>query len=701
MKRFIKMLLVATTAFLCFATAAHAETVTSGIYTLQTSGTTAKITKADFEGMAGWDVPLTPPNQIGGYTITGIGGYAFSNCKYLKTVVLPDSVTSLDEYALCGVQNVTLGSGLKTIADGAFSSTGSNYVKSITLSSSNRNLSIKDGVLYDYNKTRLIYNFGNTSSLVIPSTVKEIAGKAFKMPNVSPIETVKSVTIPASVETIGNEAFYNCEQLQTVTIQGNGLIYLRDDAFAWCDLKSISVPDSVVYLGESVFVGNQNMTSAKIPSNITYIKTGLFEGCEKLVDFKIPETVTSIGSYAFCDCISLPVKSLPSGLTSLGDCVFYNCDSITDVDLGENLTYLGSSAFRYCDKLETVRISPKITTLNSWAFQYCPALKNVYMPEGITAMNDGVFKGCTALESIEIPSTLTYINASTFEGCESLKSVKLHDGLKKIYKAAFKGCTSLSDIELPDGMEMLGMNAFEGCTSLTEITIPSGITSVAASIFSGCTALESVTLPSGVTSVGISAFDGCTAFADVYFKGTEEAWNGISIETGNDALLAANKHFYMGTVNYYDSADALSGKAVDIYSGTADMTAPTRSKLGCEFLGWATVSGSSEVIYKPGDSLGGIADGTALYGVWAKTAYTTTTPFDSNYFIIAPTGIPNGSRITFAAYKEGTLVYVRSIENKNTQIPCYIDKDYDTIKVFAWDGLGTVKPLCEAEIPEI
>ncbi len=699
MKGFIKMLLAATTAFLCFATAAHAETVKSGIYTLQTSGTTAKITKADFEGMAGWDVPLTPPSQIGGYTITGIGGFAFSDCRYLKTVVLPDSVTSLDEYALCGVQNVTLGSGLKTIADGAFSSNDSKYVKSITLSSSNRYLSIKDGVLYDYNKTKLIYNFGNTSSLVIPSTVKEIAGKAFKMPNVSPIETVKSVTIPASVETIGNEAFYNCDQLQTVTIQGNSLIYLRDDAFAWCELlKSISVPDSVIYLGESVFCGNSNMTSAKIPSNITYIKTGLFEGCEKLVDFKIPETVTSIGSYAFYDCISLPVTSLPSGLKTIGSCAFYNCDAITEIDLGESVTSLGGSAFRYCDSLETVRLSPNISTVDSWAFQYCPSLKNVHIPEGIASMNSAVFKGCTSLEEIEIPQSLTYVNDSTFEDCTALKSVKLHDDLEKIYASAFKGCTLLEEICLPDSMTILGINAFEGCTALKKLTIPDGMTSVASRLLFGCTALESVTISADVTAVGASAFSGCTALGDVYFEGTEAQWGEVTMGEDNEPLEDAAMHYYKGSIEFKPISGIVSEKQ-DIYTGTA-ATLPTPTRLGYEFLGWATEEGSDEVVYAPGTSANEISGNVSLYGVWKKTSYTITSKFDDNYFIIAPTGIPNGSRITFAAYKDGTLVYVRSVENKNAQIPCFIDKDYDIIKVFAWEGFDGVKPLSEAEIPK-
>ena len=228
-----------------------------------------------------------------------------------------------------------------------------------------------------------------------------------------------------------------------------------------------------------------------------------------------------------------------------------------------------------------------VTKLSGYkAFENCTNLKSVTIPNGVTSIGYGVFMNCTSLTSVTIPNSVTSISTNAFQYCSSLTNIKIPDGVKSIGEFAFYGCSNLTSITIPNGVKSIGRStfyacirltnitigssvtsigdyAFSGCESLKNITIGNSVTSIGESAFSLCKSLTSVTLGNGVTSIGFRAFDGCP-IEDVYYKGTREQWNKISIDSYNHAL--SNIHF--------------EGEAEHRHSYKSVVAAPTCTKQG-------------------------------------------------------------------------------------------------------------------------
>ena len=112
---------------------------------------------------------------------------------------------------------------------------------------------------------------------------------------------------------------------------------------------------------------------------------------------------------------------------------------------------------------------------------------------------------------------------------------------------AFELCSSLSSIVIPDSVTSIGNSAFWCCSSLSSIVIPDSVTSIGNYAFYYCRSLRSVTIGNSVTSIGRAAFYECTSLSDVYYIGSEEQWNAISIDSNNVELKSATIHYnYMG-----------------------------------------------------------------------------------------------------------------------------------------------------------
>lgn len=245
---------------------------------------------------------------------------------------------------------------------------------------------------------------------------------------------------------------------------------------------------------------------------------GAFRGCAGITSVTIPDSVTYIGNYAFQGCSSLESIVIPDGVTYVGEGAFDGCTALTSVSIPAKVIHIGWYAFRGCTSLKsTVTIPGSVTSIGHNAFEGCTCLESVTISDGVTAIGLGAFEGCTSLTSVVMPHHMNSakILTNTFRGCSSLKSVTIPDGITSIERYAFEGCTSLTSVSIPGSVTTIELNAFEGCTCLESVTIPNSVNAIYDGAFAGCTRLESVTIPDGVTHVGEGAFDGCPALTEI------------------------------------------------------------------------------------------------------------------------------------------------------------------------------------------
>ena len=344
--------------------------------------------------------------------------------------------------------------------------------------------------------------------VVISDGVTRIGNYAFQF-----CSYMDSIILPANVTSIGNDAFWGCHDLTNITIP-NSVISIGDGAFLDSGLTSVTIPNGVTGIGDSAFADCKNLAKVIIPESVTSIGWGAFESCESLtsvgpigsgcnIEFgwttKIPDSV-------FLGNDNLTSVTIPESIISIGNQAFDECNGLTNAGpIGSNCsiefgwkTTIPNGAFQRYSSLTSVSIPNGIQNISDNAFSECDNLVHISIPNSVTNIGNYAFKGCNSLAGILIPNSVTVIGSHAFEGCNSLTGITIPPSVHDIKEYSFKDCSGLTSITIPSSVSLIYDYAFQNCNSLTDVyyagteaewkSLNSGI------IIPGNSALESATI---------------------------------------------------------------------------------------------------------------------------------------------------------------------------------------------------------------
>jgi len=322
---------------------------------------------------------------------------------------------------------------------------------------------IKSGVLIDY--------VINNKSVIIPSTVTSISEKAFQNN-----KNINSINIPNNVTSINYNTFSGCSNLTKVELNNNTIVsksYSGNKSLKNVfgeQVKEYIIGNSVTSIGEEAFYNCSGLTSVTIPNSVTSIGNEAFSGCSGLTSITIPNSVTSIGRYAFRGCYRLTSVTIPNSVTNIEYRAFSGCSGLTSVIIPNSVTSIGSGAFSSCSGLTSVTIPNSVTSIGSSAFSGCYGLTSVTIPNSVTSIGSGTFYGCSKLTSVTIPNSMTSIGDWAFRDCTGLTSVEIPNSVTSIGIGTFYDCYRLTSVTIPNSVTSIGESAFSNCTGLISIT---------------------------------------------------------------------------------------------------------------------------------------------------------------------------------------------------------------------------------------
>lgn len=316
---------------------------TYGGYTYTVSGSTAKII-----GYAGQAEDLIVPATLGGYTVASIGEYAFAGNSILETLTLPDSLRDVGErafYMCLDLVAAKLGTGLSGFNENVFD--GCANLSAVSVAAGNTSFSASGGILYNRAKTRLILcPEGKTGTLTVSPGVTVVGDYAFEA-----CDELADVVFPQGLREIGTGAFLQCGELMELNLPGS-VVKIGYDAFdgtGWYSYQN----SGMVYAGKVAYAYKGTMppsTRIALRTGTTGVAAAAFYDCASLTGVTIPPSVVCIGEWAFENCYNLVSAAIPKSVTEIGEYAFgYEYDESEDRLLDGFMMYCsaGSAALKY------------------------------------------------------------------------------------------------------------------------------------------------------------------------------------------------------------------------------------------------------------------------------------------------------------------------------------------------------------------
>lgn len=503
-----------------------------------------------------WELNLTglPKN------LTQLGDWAFHQCGKVRFTSLPDGLETIGWYAFARADNIDLRelpSSLVSIGSAVFE--GKQGVLPEDLPASLKTIGA--------NTFGGIKNFNPKS---IPAGVSEIGDGAFdgcealswtKLPDYlvrigkntfRDCSHLAVTKLPSGLREIGDNAFENC-YLLNISELSDGLFTIGDGAFKNCGIKSLSIPASVDYIGADAFYGCHPSTvsiRASEPPEMHDTHLGNVAEAIYVPKRSIPKYESAAnwskwkGKYRALSDDDTPEPPVPDGnkiqfedsavkaicvsnwdkdgdgelsyeeaadVRTIGSVFSRSTDirSFKEFEYFTGLTAVPNDGFSGCKYLIDFKLPAKVIRIGNSAFSGCPNLCLTQLPDGLEDIGYRAFAGCGNIRLNSLPETLRSIGAYAFSSCDNVNLTKLPPLLTSIEIGTFEGSNGVLPEELPSGLVSIGPSAFRCITKLNLKKLPDGLTFIGLQAFEECETLALTELPSGLTTIELRAFNRC------------------------------------------------------------------------------------------------------------------------------------------------------------------------------------------------
>lgn len=264
-------------------------------------------------------------------------------------------------------------------------------------------------------------------------------------------------------------------------IDGYEVTAIADYAFQDTDIETFSGADTISTIGKYAFYNCQQLQTVTVPTNVTKIGEHCFEYCENLHTVILSSNLTKIEDSIFAYCSRMDSINIPDGIVEIGYQAFYWCKRLSTVNLPNTLKTIGAMAFAGCPSLETITLPDSLITIDRAAFLLCYSLVDVYIPASVVKV--GVFPfGHNRLMQIQVDETnpiMSSINGDLYcnhnlvfvnYACgKTNTSFEILEGVIEVCSASFSGAVNLTIIYIPNTVKIIGSYIFGGADNITAL----------------------------------------------------------------------------------------------------------------------------------------------------------------------------------------------------------------------------------------